>query len=191
MSAAAERFDRLVAEHHGAVLRICRSILREEHLGRDAAQEAFLRLWRRVERAEPWPDRPLAWLRRAAVSAAIDLRRRRAPDGPDGTVSTVAPGPARATGATPAPGKRGTGAAPGAWRDAADRELFHRLEAALARLPDGQRTVFSLRHDGGLSLREVAAVLGVSTSTAKTQFARACLRLQASLGSDLEPGSEA
>ncbi len=56
-----------------------------------------------------------------------------------------------------------------------------RFEAALAELPDGQRTVFLLRHEGGLRLTQIAATLGVSRETVRTQFARAALKLQARL----------
>ena len=46
---------------------------------------------------------------------------------------------------------------------------------------EGQRTVFLLRHEGGLPLAEVAETLGVALPTVKTQFARACLKLQSRL----------
>ena len=39
-------FEVIVAEHEQEVLRICCSVLRDEHLGRDAMQETFLKLWR-------------------------------------------------------------------------------------------------------------------------------------------------
>ena len=49
------------------------------------------------------------------------------------------------------------------------------------RLPEGQRTVFQLRHFGCLPLAEVAETLDLALPTVKTQFARACLRLQSAL----------
>ena len=45
----------------------------------------------------------------------------------------------------------------------------------------GQREIFLLRHDGGLSLAEVADSLELALPTVKTQFARAALKLQAKL----------
>jgi len=57
-------FERLVAEHERDVLRVCRSVLRDEHLGRDAAQETFVRLWRALAGGRT-PERVAAWLRRA------------------------------------------------------------------------------------------------------------------------------
>jgi RNA polymerase sigma-70 factor (ECF subfamily) len=161
-------FNELVAAHERSVFRLCRSILRDDHLGLDAAQETFLRLWRRMARGTA-PEPALPWIRKAAVSAAVDLarRRRRQDDATDRL---------RATGRAPVDsGVRSPG------EQAAGNELRARFETALARLAEGQRTVFLLRHDGGLTLAEVAESLGVKLPTVKTQFARACLRLQAAL----------
>jgi RNA polymerase sigma factor (sigma-70 family) len=60
-------------------------------------------------------------------------------------------------------------------------ELARRFERALSELSEGQRTVFLLRHSGDLTLSEVAETLDVALPTVKTQFARACLKLQEKL----------
>jgi RNA polymerase sigma factor (sigma-70 family) len=65
-------------------------------------------------------------------------------------------------------------------------EIRERFERALETLSEGQRTVFLLRQEGDMTLAEVAGLLGVALPTVKTQFARACLRLQAGLG-DFRP----
>ena len=155
-------FRMLVAEHQGGVLRVCRSILGDEHLGADAAQETFLRLWRRLEGGS-LPARFGGWLRRVAVSTSIDLQRRRRDDSeglePD-AVAGHGPEPADVL---------------------ARNELMARVTQALRRLSEGQRTVFLLRHFGQLSLSQVAEALGVSVPTVKTHFARACLKLEEAL----------
>lgn len=159
-------FEQLVARHEREVLGICRSILRDDHLSRDAAQETFLRLWKRLrERRDPTSVG--GWLRKVALSNALDIARRGAArrDEP-----LAAAHETELEGTTP----------PVAERMQA-RELGLRYEAALAELSAGQRTVFLLRHEGGLGLAQVAETLGVSPATVKTQFARACLRLQAKL----------
>ena len=161
-------FDRLVAEHQQTVLRVCRSILRDDHLGADAAQETFLRLWRHVSEGRT-PEKLGAWLRRVAVTTALDHIRS---------------GRRRATHTAEAALR---GAASGAARDAGPeevmvaRELRERYERALPTLSEGQRTIFLLRHAGGMPLGEIAQTLDVSVPTVKTQFARACVRLQAAL----------
>ncbi len=159
----AAAFDRWVAEHGGLVRRVCRSILRDADLGDDAAQETFVRLWRQLT-ARRRPDSIAGWLRRAAVSASLDqFRRRQVQATATRELQTRADHASRPRGPIDA---------------AADDELRRHYEAALARLPEGQRTVFLLRHEGGLRLSEVAEALGIALPTAKTQFARACVRLQ-------------
>lgn len=161
------RFEALVERHEATVLRITRAVLRDEHLAFDAGQEALLRLWKRMAAggAEELRE-PAAWLRRAALSSALDLARRRDARGGERSAADAAEPLDRA-------------AAPAA--DAALAELRAELEACVQALPEGQRTVFRLKHEGGLSLSEVAATLGVSLSTAKTHFARAAVRLQTQL----------
>ncbi len=153
-------FDELVAGHQHEVLRLCRSIVRDEHLGADAAQETFVRLWRRVADGDE-PVHTGAWLRKVAVTTALDaVRRRSAQRSSDEVdVDTLA-------------------------REEhvpSDGELLARLDAAVAELSEGQRTVFLLRHEGRMTLAEVAETLDVSLPTVKTQFARACLKLQSKL----------
>jgi len=167
--AAALAFDRLLAEHGSRVLRVCYAILLDRHLSEDAAQEAFLRLWGAL-RAGRAPGRPAAWLNAAALSASIDIFRRR------DVQARTAERRARAL-----PVRPEAAGDPGAAAQAA--ELRRRLERALLHLPPGQRTVFLLRHEGGLPLASVAEVLGLALPTVKTQFARACLKLQSLLQS--------
>ncbi|MFN0243593.1 MAG: RNA polymerase sigma factor [Planctomycetota bacterium] len=147
-------FDALVAQHQRDVLRVCRSILRDDHLSADAAQETFLRLWTRSSQGSP-PQFAHAWLRKVAVTTSLDLLRRRERQRAEPEVEPVAP--------------------PHVPSDAVLRSCF---EHAIAELSEGQRTIFLLRHDGELSLSEIAAALDVALPTVKTQFARACVKLQ-------------
>jgi len=159
-------FDVLVARNRAEVLRVCRSILRDDHLGRDAAQETFLRLWKRIVAGRE-PERSSAWLRRVAVSTSLDLARTRRARTEEASV----PDSLADRRTTSSPQRD----------DAADAELRSRFEHAIEELPEGQRTVFLLRHEGNLPLAQVAETLGVSLPTVKTQFARACLKLQEKL----------
>ena len=160
---AIRHFEQLVAEHERDVLRAARSILRDEHLGLDAAQDAFARLWRAISDGRA-PERAAGWLRRAAVSSALDLQRRRAARHLQ--LEELDPAASQACD-------------PGAL--AGHGELVARFERAVSRLPDGQRAIFLLKHEGGFSLSEVAEALELALPTVKTQFARACLKLQQAL----------
>ena len=170
--AASAVFDQLVTRHEHEVLAVCRSVLRDESRSRDAAQETFLRLWKRLtdRRREDHPGNVQGWLRKVALSTSLDaLRAGRAQRSEplDAHVDEVAE---RALARSEAPD-----------RGLLDRELRDAYERALDELPEGQRVVFLLRHEGGLRLTDVADTLGVARATVKTQFARACVRLQAHL----------
>jgi RNA polymerase sigma-70 factor (ECF subfamily) len=173
ISPARAHFDALVAEHQAHVLRVCRAIVRDEPLANDAAQETFVRLWRRLG-AERAPQDSGAWLRRVAVSASIDLSRARRTT----PASTEPEQLARVPAETREP------------LDAlASAELVEHFERAVRELPGGQREIFLLRHEGGLSLAEVAESLELALPTVKTQFARAALKLQAKLATFRPPDS--
>jgi len=51
----------------------------------------------------------------------------------------------------------------------------------VARLPPGQRLVFTMRHHEGLKLSEIAAALGLAEGTVKRQLHAAVHRLRAAL----------
>jgi RNA polymerase sigma-70 factor (ECF subfamily) len=171
-------FDELLARHERDVLRVCRSILRDEHLGADAAQETFVRLWRRITSGRR-PEHSPAWLRRVAVSTSLDLARKRS--GPSDVAASSGGADASLPEDVTRDARRPESAAPRPEAEARGTEIGRRLELALSELPEGQRTIFVLRHSGDLTLAEVAETLDLALPTVKTQFARACLKLQEKL----------
>ena len=62
------------------------------------------------------------------------------------------------------------------------RQWSVELERALAALPAARREVIALKFDGGLTFREIAAVLGVSPNTAASRYRDALAELRAALG---------
>jgi len=161
-AASTAEFEALVAHHRREVFALCRSVLHDEHLGADAAQEAFVRLWKRMD-SNGTPQEPRGWLRKAALSSAIDQLRRTQRASPLEELAD-AESPLARESADPA--------------QLSETELHMRFESALCDLPEGQRTIFLLRHEGGLSLVEIARTLDLSRETVRTQFARAALKLQ-------------
>lgn len=160
----------LIAAHGTTVLRVCRRVLDDEHLAADAAQIVYGRLWRRL--LDGPLQNPGGWLRRAAASAAVDLWRRRKHDALPLDTEVAAS-------ATTDPERR---------FDLA--ELDHRLTAAIRELPDAQRQVFLLRHEADLPLGEIAALLDIEPTTARTHFARACFTLSRKLRAYAPPRDE-
>jgi RNA polymerase sigma-70 factor (sigma-E family) len=158
-------FDEFVMGSATRLLRAAVFLVGDRHLAEDLVQTAFERTarhWRRVVHA----GTPEAYARRILVNLAIDdtRRRRRKPALPGGGTDDL---------------DRIRGAVPD--RRFADVELRDLLERSLAALPAGQRAVLVLRYWCDLSEQEIAADLGVSAGTVKSQAARALARLQQDL----------
>jgi RNA polymerase sigma-70 factor (sigma-E family) len=160
-----ETFDDFVAATATRLLRAAVFLVTDRHLAEDLLQIAFERTarhWRRVVR---FGD-PEAYARRVLANLAIDdtRRRRRKPMLPGGGAQELE----RLGGAAPDP-------------RIADLELRDLIERSLAALPPRQRAVLVLRYWCDLTEREIAADLGVSTGTVKSQAARALARLHQDL----------
>ena len=125
-------------------------------LASDHVQDALIRVYRHWPRLRSDPEAH-AYARKAVVSVVIDAKRNgRAPrcrSTPSSTASATTP-PMRS----------------------ADRDLLGRC---LAQVPPRQRACLVLRYYDDLSVSEVAAVLGCSEGTVKSQTARGLETLQA------------
>ena len=138
-------------------------ILRDAERAQDAVQQAFLIAWRELPRLRD-PERFGPWLHRLLVNACYEeLRRyrrwstslRSLPiDGPGGPDTTVSVDD----------------------RDALDR--------AFVRLTPEHRAVFVLHHHAGLSLLEVADVVGVPLGTVKSRLHHATRQLRTAIVAD-------
>ena len=172
--------DRLVRAIYDELRRIARGLMRRERPGHTLqpsalVHEALLRLLEGEALADA--PRPLLPLRRRGPGHAPGAGRPR--PAPPGRQARGEPRP-RAPG--PGPGLlRGAGAGRVALHEALDR---------LAEAHPGQAQVVDLRFFGGLSIPEVAELLGVSDTTVESdwRFARAWLRGQ--LGRDVAMNPE-
>lgn len=125
----------------------------------DLAQEIFVRLFETRTRWAPAAEF-VPWMFKVARNRAIDdLRRRKVR------------WPAMAVPADEVPELADPGAGPEA--RAIDRSRLERLRAAMRRLSDLSREVLLLRDVQGLSVAEVAGVLGVPVGTVKSRASRA------------------
>lgn len=159
-------FAVLMEHHRGVVWSVARQFVRDPADAEDLAADAFLRAYRalrtyeaaRIEtlRVRPWL---LTILRNTARNAARDRSRRPEPPPSYETVEEPATGP-------------------GVEQQAESSQLQRELGAALARLPEVQRTAVVLRHVVGLGTGEVAEVLGVAEGTAKSHVSRGLARLR-------------
>jgi RNA polymerase sigma factor (sigma-70 family) len=139
------------------------TILRDDDLADDAAQEAFVRAWRHADGYDPRRGRVAAWLLTIARNVAIDraqMRRATAVD-PDTIASRL-----ELSGADAMP-------------DVGERDRLHR---ALAALPDEQRRALVLAVYAGRTAREISELDGVPLGTVKTRIRTAMATLRETLG---------
>jgi RNA polymerase sigma-70 factor (ECF subfamily) len=155
-AARSEEFDEILRQREPQVLRTAYRVLGNWADAEDVAQEAFVKLHRHGLGFAS--DAAIgAWLYRVTVNLCLDRRRRLRPA-------------AELTGLA-APGESPEAVALG-------DERKRKLMAALARLPVKERAAIVLREIEGLSTAEVAAALGSSEGTVRSQISHALSRLR-------------
>jgi len=131
-----------------AMARLALSITRDEHLARDACQEAYLELYLALRRKRPIANHR-AWLRKVVVSKALSSVRTKRPSGAGVLSLEELDGfPLTRTDHVVDPAERMA------------------LQEALDELPPNERKAVGLRVLEGFSYRAVADALGCSTETA-------------------------
>ena len=183
----ADAFVTLIEERQVAMTRVATAILRDPADVADALQETLVSLWRELPRLRSVEAFP-AWADRVLVNACrLTLRRRGRR-----RVHEIAlvDGQAR-----PGHVDGGTGQAASFDAELAEREAFDR---AFETLDADARTILVLHHLEGRAVKDIAAILGIPSGTAKSRLFKARRRLEAALereGSDsstrdLAPGTE-
>jgi RNA polymerase sigma-70 factor, ECF subfamily len=165
----ASAFHALVERHRAMVYRVAFQFAGKHHDAEDITQDVFIKVYRSLHRFR-YDARLTSWLYRIAMNACIDHRRRQAPAGwapftEDAELRMLN---------TPDEG-------PGPEDAAYGLQLGEVLQAEIARLPAGQRLVFTMRHHEGLKLCEIAEALGLAEGTVKRQLHAAVHRLRAAL----------
>jgi RNA polymerase sigma-70 factor (ECF subfamily) len=154
----------LMDRHRGAAFRLARHHCGDDDAALDITQQSFIAAFaalRRYDATRPFHH----WLARIVINKAHDWARRR-------KVRQFF------SFAVPLEEARGVAEpAPGAERQAADREDLVRTMAAVARLPDRLKEVLVLRTIEGMSQAEAAGVLCVSEKAVETRLHRARARL--------------
>ncbi len=144
------------------LVRLARFFVDDRDAAEDLVQEAFIRLARSLHRIND-ESRRTAYLRSIVLNLARDHNRR-------GLVSL-----------------RHQMRSDAAWAPTVDDEIAGREDqrqviAALRELPPGQRNPIVLRYYLDLPIMEIAATLGVSPNTVKTQLQRGMANLERLLG---------
>jgi RNA polymerase sigma-70 factor (sigma-E family) len=155
-------FDELYERQWWPMLRLATGLVDDVASAEDVVQDAFIALHRRADGLRD-PEAALAYLRTTVLNRSRSVLRRR----------QVARSHLRV-------------AEPEATAPA-DHEVLVREEhraalSAVRRLPRHQREVLVLRYWSGLSEREIAQTLGISTGSVKSAASRGLAAVQKMLG---------
>lgn len=158
-------FRVLVDRHVASLVGVARRMLGDGSEAEDIAQEAFVRLWRSASKLEIGQPGVRPWLMRVVTNLCLDrLRSRR-------RLQVDAEAPETPVAADQARGLE-------------ERQLSERVDAALAALPERQRSALVLFHYEGMSQVAVAAAMDVSEDAVESLLARARRALRGSLADE-------
>src|SRR5271157_956274 len=166
-------FSSWMVSEQRRVFLLCRRLLQDAEEADSATQDAFLKAWQALNRAEQKDlDDPGKWLTRIAVNTCLDRlrsrrwqfwRKRPAPED-EAIILDMAPA-----------------SGPGAEDKILASQIAQRLASALERLSSRQRVIFTLRHYEDRSLAEIADVLKLDVGTVKAHLFRAIGKLREEL----------
>jgi RNA polymerase sigma-70 factor (ECF subfamily) len=183
----------LYDRHRGRIYQLGCRYLGDAAEAEDLVQQVFIKAYENAGKFRG-DAQVSTWLYRIAVNAALERRRRRRTIGIDDVhpLGSDALAPTANLEAETRSGWSHRPAMAGADFDA-DPELAverssiqERLNAALEELSPSQRLAFVLRHWEGMSIREIAEVLGAAEGTVKSHLFRAVRTLRVQLA-DLTP----
>src|SRR6266852_1654290 len=173
-------FEELVRRYDRDVLRLALNLMRRPEDARDVYQEAFLKLYKNIQRFR-FECSFYTWLYRIVTNVCLDhLRRRQAR--PEDQAPEAIGGHAdegitdfferqREHRPTLDPERRLFG-----------KEIQARIATAMERLSPRERVVFEMKHYQGLKLRAIGDALGTTEETVKNSLFRATRKLRTQLG---------
>jgi RNA polymerase sigma-70 factor (ECF subfamily) len=170
-------FHALVERHRAMVYRVAYQFAGNHHDAEDIAQDVFIKVFRSLDRFR-YDAQLTSWLYRIVMNACIDHRRRAAPAGWAPFTEDAETRMLNTPEEGPDPEERTYGG-----------QIGQVVEAEIAKLPPGQRLVFTMRHHEGLKLSEIATALDLAEGTVKRQLHAAVHRLRAALSHGLSHGS--
>jgi len=183
-------FAMLVKRHAGPLLRVARSLVRDQATAEELVQETWLAVFTGLDAFEGRSSLR-TWLFRICVNKA---RTRFVRDGRTVPFSSLGE-PGDGDGAA---GESGSFDGDQAWRDppstwseenperlALGKETRSAIEAAIAGLPESQRAVMTLRDLEGLEAEEICNLLSITLTNQRVLLHRARAKVRAALETKL------
>jgi RNA polymerase sigma-70 factor (ECF subfamily) len=167
--AARDTFAQLVSRQQRRAIRIAYHYLRDAHDADEAVQDAFLKVFTHITSyREELPFE--VWFTRILVNGCLDIRKARAR-----RLRWVLPATPAADHAAPSDP---VATQPGPEARLLSRERAREIAAAVERLPERQRAVFTLCHIAEQTTAEVSRALGLSEATVRVHLFRAVRKLR-------------
>ena len=168
-------FERLIAQHGTMLYRVALRVVGQPQDAEEVLQEALLNVYEKIDTFDNRAALP-SWLYRIVVNTAL-MRLRAQSRRPEELLDTSGP---------PFTAEGQHAREVSAWALPPEDTLLRQealvhLEQAIARLPDLYRAVYVLAEIEGLRHEEIATILAITVSTAKTRLHRARLLLREAL----------
>jgi RNA polymerase sigma-70 factor (ECF subfamily) len=160
-------FEQLVVAHERRVFQTALRLLRNVEDAQDAAQEVFLRLHKHLGRYDEQRSFQ-SWLYRIVLNVCRDLNQRRGKHLAVPLEDAV----------TPAAGGEFASGAKSPFEIASRQQQRRLIAESLSELSEKERAALVLRDLEGLSTTEVAAILGSSEATVRSQISTARLKIK-------------
>ncbi|GHB98854.1 RNA polymerase sigma factor [Cerasicoccus arenae] len=160
----ADAFGLLFRRYHERTVRTLFAMMGSEFEAREAAQEAWVKAWKRIDSYD-YTSSFYTWLHRISINTALDaIRVRKRNNHRAATVESIDESPSHE--ANPA-------------QRAIHRERWDELQTALAQLPEEQRSALVLRELSGYSYQEIADTLSIKPGTVMSRLHAARQKLAA------------
>jgi RNA polymerase sigma-70 factor, ECF subfamily len=158
-------FEWIILKYQDKIYNLCRYLLRNPLDAEDAAQEVFIKAYRKLKDFRP-ESSLYTWLYRIGVNTCLDHKRKFRPE-PLKDQSTAEYLPS---------------SEPSPERHYQSKEIGQAIQEALEQLSGNSRAIIVLREVEGLSYEEIAEVLNTSVGTVKSRISRTREDLRRLLG---------
>jgi len=171
-----DAFEQLVRVYDQSVLRLAMNLLRSPEDARDVYQEAFLRVYRNLDKFR-FDCSFHTWLYRIVTNLCLDQMRRRKVRKEEPAALTTTEGPLDRLDSVPEQRVDGD-----PQRHMFSGQVRQKIKEVLDGLTARERMVFELRHYEGHRLKRIGEILGTSEEAAKNCLFRATQKMRAALG---------